>query len=312
MIYRDLGSQGPKVSAVGFGLWAAGSDLWGQVDEDQVMAAMVEAEGLGVNWFDTAERYSAGRSEELLGRALKGRRERSMIFTKVAGLDLDPRRIRQACEASLRRLRTDWIDLYQIHWYDPDQELERCWEAMANLVEAQLVRYLGVSNFEVAQIETCEAIRHVDSVQPQYSMLWRQPEEELLEYCDRAGTGVIGYGPLAYGLLTGKYGRGAKFGADDWRSGELGAGFYDSFFAPDKFSGHLDVVEQLQPIARQAGVTMAQLAIAWVLRRREVSGAICGVKTVGQAAENAQAGSLELSAWWDQVDQILNPAGQGA
>jgi aryl-alcohol dehydrogenase-like predicted oxidoreductase len=229
MIHRTLGGHGREVSVIGYGSWEAGGDQWGRpIPDDQVIAAMHVAFQEGINWVDTAEIYGAGRSEELVGRAI-GDRD-AMVFTKVApaprGSGFEPPDLRRAIQASLGRLRRDVIDVYQLHWPDPEIPVEGTWEGMARLVDDGLARMIGVSNFTENLIERCERIRHVDSLQPQLSMLW-QERRPLLPFCACNGTGVIAYGPLAYGLLTGAITAETTFSDDDWRSGKRGLRAYE-------------------------------------------------------------------------------------
>lgn len=300
MRYRTLGSAGPPISVVGFGTWAAGGLHWGEVHDDEVTKALARAADLGVTFFDTADAYGWGHAEELIAKALGSRRDEIFIGTKVGirrrGFSLDPAYIPKACEASLRRLATDRIDLYQIHWPgDPKTPLEDSWEAMCALQDAGKVRFLGVSNFEAAEIETCEKIRHVDSLQPHYSMLFREAEADLVPRCRNRGTGVISYGSLAYGLLTGKFDERTRFPRSDWRSGSMGFEYYDQLFAPRVFKRHLARVRMLADLAAEKRVTVAQLALAWLLRDEVVTAAICGAKRPAQIEETAAAADMLLS-----------------
>ena len=312
MRYRPLGKGGPPISVVGFGTWAGGGGMWGPTDDDEIIAAMQRALGLGVTWFDTADAYGWGHAEELVADAFDGRRDEVFIATKVGitrrGVSLTPDHIRKACDASLLRLRTDRIDLYQIHWPgDRDTPLEETWDAMAALQDQGKVRFLGVSNFKVKHLERCEPIRHVDSIQPHYSMLVRDPEAEQLGWCRDNGTGVVSYGSLAYGILTGKFTSEATFPKDDWRSGELGIGYYDHLFAPKAFRRHLRTVDQLREIADGLDITVAQLAVAWLLRDDVVTSAICGAKRASQIEETVRAGDAELDkATVQAVEKVLS------
>jgi aryl-alcohol dehydrogenase-like predicted oxidoreductase len=299
-----LGSEGPELSVIGFGAWEAGGSGWGAPRPEQdVLGAMDAAFGAGMTWVDTAELYGGGRSEELVGRAVRGRDDVA-VFTKVApnGSGVDARGVRRGAEGSLRRLRRDVIDLYQVHWPDPRVALEETWEAMAELVEDQLVRHVGVSNFDRHQIERCEAIRHVDAVQPHFSLLHRDGRQELFPFCQANGTGVLCYGALAFGLLTGAVTAETRFGPDDWRSGTQGVGYYDELFVPDALERNLEVVARLRPVADRLGVTLAQLALAWVLHQEGVTGAIAGSRSPGHVAENAAAGDVELAP--DDLEEI--------
>jgi len=252
----------------------------------------------GINWVDTAEIYGNGRSEDLIGQAIQGRDE-VMVFTKVAssprGSGYAPSSIRRAAGASLRRLRRDVIDLYQLHWADERvTPLEDSWSAMADLVDAGLARWIGVSNFTADLIQRCEAIRHVDSLQPHLSMLW-QERMALVDASRKNGTGVLAYGPLAFGLLTGSFTPKTRFPDDDWRSGKHGLRAYDQLFAPGRLDANLKVVDALKPVARRLGVSLAQLALAWVLHQPGITGVIAGSRSALHVRENALSFSVRLS-----------------
>src|SRR5262245_51960276 len=212
MRIRRLGSQGPDISVIGLGAWEAGGDAWGpNPDEADVVAAYHAAFDAGITWVDTAEVYGRGVSEGIVGKALDGRRDEIVLATKVApapeGHGFRPDEVRAACDASLGRLQTDAIDLYQLHW--PDETgipIEDTWGAMAGLVEAGKVRAIGASNFDRPMLEVCEAIRHVDALQQEFSMLVLD-DRELLTWCGEQGIGVVTYCPLGVGSLTGRYTR---------------------------------------------------------------------------------------------------------
>lgn len=301
---RRLGSAGPSISVIGFGAWEAGGGVWGtQRPEDEVVQAMRAGFDAGINWVDTAELYGGGRSEEVVAKAVRGRDDVS-VFTKVApvGSGVDAAGVRRGAEGSLRRLRRDVIDLYQVHWPDEDVALEETWEAMAGLVEDELARFVGLSNFDGSQIERCEAIRHVDSVQPHFSMLHRSGQDDLFPFCRANGSGVICYGPLGFGLLTGAITPDTRFGPDDWRSGRLGIGYYDELFAPGAFERNLEVVAALRPVAQRLGLTLAQLALGWVVHQDGVTGAIAGSRSPRHVVENAAAADVELGP--DDLEEI--------
>jgi aryl-alcohol dehydrogenase-like predicted oxidoreductase len=295
---------------IGYGGWEAGGDLWGaEPAEEEIIAAMWAAFDLGINWVDTAEVYGDGRSEEIVGQAIHGCPE-VMTFTKVAsaprGSGYAPHSIRRAAEASLRRLNRETIDLYQLHWPDEvDAPLEDAWGAMADLVSAGLVRWIGVSNFTSEMIERCERIRHVDSLQPHLSMLW-QERLPLLAFCSGNDTGVIAYGPLAFGLLTGAIRREMTFPDNDWRSGGHGLRAYDQLFAPGRFESNLEVVDSLRPITQRLDVSQAQLALAWLLHRDGLTGVIVGSRSPQHMRENAGASDVKLSTEsLAEIDSIL-------
>ena len=301
-----LGREGPSISVVGYGAWEAGGMAWGpNPPDDQTISSMKVAIESGINWIDTAEVYGGGRSEELVGRALEGTHD-VMVFTKVAprpaGSGFDSSGVRAAAEKSLGRLGREVIDLLQLHWPDRATPVEETWEAMSSLVEDGLVRHIGVSNFERELIERCERIRHVDSLQPPFSMLRREGRNDLFEFCAANGTGIICYGPLGYGLLTGAFSRETKFSEDDWRGGGHGIGAYETLFAPGKFEHSLDFVDALRPIAGRIGISLAQLALAWALHQKGVTGVIAGSRSAEHMRDNAGGGSVELSQ--DDLEEI--------
>ncbi len=307
---RRLGSQGPEISVIGFGAWEAGGMAWGpNPPDEQTLEAMRVAFDNGVTWVDTAEVYGGGRSEELVGQALEGRDD-VLVFTKVAprraGTGFDRDSIRKAAEKSLARLKRDVIDLYQLHWPSRDVRVEETWEAMAALVDDSLVRCIGVSNFGKRLIERCEKIRHVDSLQPHFSMLHQDGRKDLFPFCEENGIGTISYGPLGYGLLTGAFTKDTEFGKDDWRGGGHGMRAYKDMFAPGKFEANLDKVESLKPVADRIGITLAQLALAWVVQQRGATGAIAGSSSPEHVTENAGAGDVELEDKdLEEIDSIL-------
>jgi aryl-alcohol dehydrogenase-like predicted oxidoreductase len=300
------------------GTWAIGGSgwqyAWGPQDDADSIAAIQRALDLGVNWIDTAAAYGLGHSDEVVGRALAGRRERVIVATKC-GRPWNPgdtrifgrlkkQSVREELEASLRRLKTDRIDLYQVHWPDPPEDIEEAWEEIAGQVRAGKIRYAGVSNFSVEQLRRIQPIHPVASLQPPYSMLRRDVEKELLPYCAANGIGVVVYSPMQMGLLTGAFSRERVQGLppDDLRG-------RNPFFTEPQLSRNLELVEELKPIAARAGRSLAELAIAWVLRRPEVTAAIVGGRRPAQVEEPARAADWDLSP--DEVreiDRLLPPA----
>jgi aryl-alcohol dehydrogenase-like predicted oxidoreductase len=287
---------------------------WGpNPPDEQVIRAIRSGLDAGMSWIDTAEVYGNGRSEELVGVAVEGRRDEVVLATKIApeasGLRADE--VRMACEASLKRLNTDRIDLYQIHWPSQGVPLEETWAAMAALVDDGLVRAIGLSNFDREQIERCERIRHVDSLQPHFSLLHPQ-NRDLVAWCGEQGIGVVAYGPLGFGLLAGAVSAETKFDRKDWRSGRAGMGYYPELFAPGKLERSLTVVDGLRPIAQRLGITLSQLALAWVVHQPGATSAIAGSRNPEHVRENAAAGDIELDQ--QTVDEIeaLIPLGPAA
>ncbi len=309
---RRLGSVGPEISVIGFGAWEAGSGMWqsDRTDADAV-AAMRAALDAGVNWIDTAEVYGDGRSEELVAQAVEGRRDDVLIFTKVNPWrsGTRPEDVPKAIRESLTRLRTDHVDLYQVHWPADDvAPLEDTWGAMAQLVDEGMTRWIGVSNFGREQIERCEPIRHVDSTQNQFSLLVQRDRDALLPWLVENGTGYLGYGPLAFGLLTGAVTRDTVFDEQDWRSGTRDIGYYEEFFAPDVIGPHLEKVERLREIAARLAVPVASLALRAAVSTPGITGLIAGSQHVGHTVENARAADLELDAdTLAELDAIFRP-----
>jgi len=317
---RRLGSNGPELSVVGYGAWEAGGTNWGPNGSDEsVIAAMRAALEAGIDWIDTAEVYGDGESERLVGLAIAGRRDEVTLASKVApsdeGSGFLPDQVRAACQTSLSRLGTDHLDLYQLHW--PDETgvpLEDTWGAMNELQDAGKVRWIGVSNFSRELIERCEAIRHVDSLQPEFSMLNRE-HAELIAWCATNGTGVVGYGPLAFGLLTGAIGLDTRFPPGDWRApGDEPSEPEDpddvNLFAPDRLPAALEVVGAIAKVAERVGVSTAQLALAWNVAQPGVTSAIAGSRNPDHVRSNAAAGDVDLDEETRrELDALLAGAG---
>ncbi|MEW6060171.1 MAG: aldo/keto reductase [Actinomycetota bacterium] len=307
-----LGHAGPDLSVVGFGAWEAGMGReWGVAPpEDQIVQAIRTVLDTGINWIDTAEVYGDGRSEELVGRAIAGRRDEVLIATKVApepdGTGFRPDQIGKACRKSLQRLQTDRIDVYQLHW--PDEAgvpVEDTWGAMAALVDEGLVRFAGVSNFDRGMIERCEEVRRVDSLQQELSML-HLDDRELIRWCGEAGVGVLSYGPLAYGLLSGAIGSGTTFAPGDFRGTPDYWHPYDEMFKPGRIERSLAVAGAMRPIADRLGVTLAQLALAWNFHQPGVTAAIAGSRNPEHVRSNAAAGEVELDeATLTELEELL-------
>jgi len=270
----------------------------GPQDDKESIATILSALDLGINWIDTAPVYGLGRAEEVVGEALKSVQKKPIIATKL-GLVWDERRevsnvlkresVRREVEASLRRLAIDVIDLYQIHWPRPDEDIEEAWTAMAELVQEGKVRYIGVSNFSVAQMERLSGIHRIASLQPPYSMIIRDVEDEVLPFCGKNDIGVIPYSPMQRGLLTGKFTK-QRVAALDKRDHRL----RQPYFQEPQLSINLEFVDRLRPIAEKRKNTLAQLSIAWVMRRPEVTAAIVGARRPSQIEETAGAADWEL------------------
>ncbi|MGC8594588.1 MAG: aldo/keto reductase [Candidatus Kryptoniota bacterium] len=307
---KILGKNGPELSVIGFGAWAIGGPWeygWGPVDDESSKKAIRKALDLGINWIDTAAVYGLGHSEEVVAEAIKGKRHEVFVATKC-GLVWDDRKrvtrsikpesIRKEIEGSLRRLKTDHVDLYQIHWYDEVTPVEDAWEMMAKLQNEGKARYIGVSNFDVALLMKCQSIAPVQSLQPPYNLLKRDVEREILPYCLRNEIGVVAYSPMMSGLLSGKYDP-RKVAPDDWRR-------RDKMFQEPMLSKAMTLVERLKPIAVRHGKTVGQLSIAWVIANPAVTSAIVGARTAEQVQENVDAADMVLNeSELSEIDNIL-------
>ncbi|HNS22500.1 MAG TPA: aldo/keto reductase [Sedimentisphaerales bacterium] len=313
MQQRQLGKTDMRLTTVGLGTWAMGGPWqygWGPQDDDEAVASILEALDQGINWIDTAPAYGLGHSEELVGQALRRTKHKPYVATKCGILWNDKKEkvvhlkrdsIRRECHDSLRRLGVETIDLYQMHWPDPDPDIEDAWEEMARLAKEGKVRYLGVSNFSVQQMERVAKIHPIASLQPPYSMLHREVERELLGYCAQHGIGVVVYSPMQRGLLTGTFSRErlATLAPDDHRRRM-------PEFQDPQLGATLELVEGLKEIARRNGKTVSQLAVAWVLRRGEVTAAIVGARRPGQIAETATASDWNLGKRdVEEVEKLL-------
>lgn len=309
---RNLGNSDLKITSIGVGAWAMGGGQWafswGQQDDDASIAAIHTALDAGVNWIDTAAVYGLGHSEEVVGRAIKGRSQRPYIFTKCSrvwnekgeiGYSLNPASLRNELESSLRRLQVDVIDLYQIHWPQPDPEIEEAWRTLADMKKEGKVRHIGVSNFNVEQMKRAEAIAPITSLQPNYNIVTREIERAILPYCRERNIGVIVYAPMKSGLLTGKMTREriASLPPDDFRPRTI------SFQEP-LLSRNLGLVEVLRSIGNRHGRMPGEIAIAWTLRDPVVTGAIVGMRSADQAKQIVRSAEFRLSQ--DEILEIEN------
>ena len=303
MTTRPLGNSDLSITAIGIGAWAMGGAgyrfAWGpQRDEDSIASIHLGLD-LGINWIDTAAVYGLGHSEEVVARALHGMGQRPYVFTKGERVwneageiskCLNRQSIRQELENSLHRLQVEVIDLYQIHWPEPDEDIEEGWSTLVELQAEGKIRHIGVCNYNVPQLKRIQAIAPVTSLQPPYSLIRRGIEAEVLPYAEEQGIGVIAYSPMASGLLTGAMSleRAAQFPDSDWRSRS------DDFKSP-KIEQHLKLAEKLSEIGARHGQSAGEAAIAWTLRNPGITGAIVGVRTPDQVHGTIGALSFRLS-----------------
>ena len=307
MRYTRFGQTDLEVSRVCFGTWQGGGQ-WGSIEERDLEAAIRRALDLGINFFDTAQAYGFGAAERLLGKALepeiKNHRDEIVLATK-GGLrkeggrprDSSPEWLRQGLEDSLRFLGTDYIDLYQVHWPDHDTPFEETAGFLDEMVKEGKIRYVGVSNFDTTEMAEFERTRKIDGLQPPYHLFRRDIEEEILPYCVEHGIGVLVYGPLAHGLLSGKMSPDQEFSEGDWRS-------QSDLFQGENFRKNLETVEELEKFAQERGHTVAQLAVAWTLANPAVDVAIVGARRPDQIEGTAPAAEFDLSE--DDLREIEN------
>lgn len=307
---RRLGNSDLAITPIGIGAWAIGGGGWngsmGPQNDSDSIPAIHAALDHGLNWIDTAALYGLGHSEEMVARAIQGRTPKPYIFTKCErvwdkvgniGACLKAESVRRECEDSLRRLRIDVIDLYQIHWPEPDRDIEEGWTELARLREEGKVRYIGVSNFSVEQMKRAQAIAPITSLQPPYAVVRREIEQEILPFCLGQNIGVIVYSPMYAGLLTGAMTleRVTNFLAEDWRKNLPG-------FKEPALSRNLRVVEHLREIGKRHGRSPGEVAIAWTLNHPAVTGAIVGFRNRRQVAGIVGAGDFRLDP--NEIDEI--------
>lgn len=307
---NQLGNSDLQITPLGFGAWAVGGSgwqfAWGVQDDRDSIAAIHAAVDAGINWIDTAAIYGLGHSEEVVGRAVAELSRRPYIFTKCERLAredgsiygcLKAESIRKECEASLRRLKVDVIDLYQMHWPQPDEDIEEGWTEMARLKEQGKVRWIGVSNFNVEQMKRAQKIAQITSLQPSYSLLARDVEDAILPYAEENKIGVIVYSPMKNGLLSGAMTRerALNLPADDWRS-------RNPLFQEPLLSRNLELAELLRRIGQRHGRTAGEVAIAWTLNNTAVTGAIVGLRKAEQV--RGVIGALEFRLTKEEVAEI--------
>ena len=316
MEYRALGKSALHVSAVGFGCWEMAGEVYGHIDQDEVIRAVHRALDLGVTLFDTSPGYGSGRSEETLGRALRGHRTEAVITTKCGqywspehGWYRDSSRatIFRSIDDSLRRLQTEYVDLLLIHWPDTTHSFAEAMGALNDVVRAGKARYVGVSNFRSDQLRACAALAPLVVNQVGYNLFDRRWEREMFPTARSLGIGIMAYGPLAHGLLTGTFSAETVFEPSDWRA--LGDVFGQPLFRPDNFAQNLRVVEQLKELARTIGTTLPRLALAWVLRHPQVGSALCGTRRPEELEENVAALDVHLSeVILQEIEAIMSGA----
>lgn len=287
MEYRRLGRSDLEVSVISLGCWPFSGGEWGDVSDDESIATVHWCLDNGINLLDTAEAYGRGSSEEVVGRALKGRRDKAIIATKVSH-DYTAEGVQKAAEGSLRRLQTDYIDLYQIHGPSPKVPFSETMEAMVKLQQQGKIRWIGVSNFDVPQMREALQAARFDSLQPPYSLLWRHIEDEILPFCIENEIGVIAYSPLVQGLLTGKFTKESSIPESDVRSRCV-------LFKGEAFERSLEVVDALRKIANRHGKTIGQAALNWLIAQPGMTSAIVGAKRPAQMQENAGAAGWRLT-----------------
>ena len=312
---RPLGSTGLEITRLGVGAWAIGGVGWrfgwGPQDDNESIAAINRAVQRGFNWIDTAPSYGWGHSEEIVGRAIEGLRPRPYVFTKAGAVEgagqavvfrQDRHSIRREAEASLVRLGVDAIDLYQVHWPIPDEDIEEGWAALSELKDEGLVRHIGVSNFSVEQMRRISSIAPIETIQPEYSLIERTAEDDVLPYARTHGMGIVVYSPMASGLLAGKLTRSRieALPADDWRTR------HERFRDP-QLALHLEMADRVRTVAERLTVAPGVVAIAWTLRNPAVDGGIVGLRRSDQVDELEDAASLELSG-----EDLAVLAGQSA
>ncbi len=306
MEYRPFGQTGMQVSAIGVGCWEIGGG-YGSIEETQFIQAVHRALDLGINCFDTAEGYGFGASERSLAKALGNRRKEALVVTKF-GIgykeapnfrDSSRQRVMASIEKSLQNLNTDYVDVYMVHWPDVNTPFEETMRALDDLVQQGKVRAVGISNFRLSQIETSMRTRRVDVAQYCWNLFDRRMQKEIYPYCRDHNIGVMAYGSLAYGLLTGTFTEDIDFGTDDWRArrGRMGGiNLFQHLFGPDYFPRNLRVVEELKVIAARYGKSLPQFALRWTTSNPVISTALVGCRNVAEVEDNVGALGWSLTA----------------
>lgn len=317
MKYRHFGNTELEVSAITFGGWPMGGSQYGPTNDDATIQAVHEAIDHGITCFDTAAAYGLGHSEKLMGQAIQNKRQEIIVVTK-GGLTWDPDKRRlfrdsseqaiiEGCDGSLKRLNTDYIDLYLIHWPDPTTPFEETMKALDNLKTAGKIRHIGVSNFMPSMMADC--LKHIDLTTNQvgYSLFERRIERDVKEFCEKSGVGIMAYGSLAHGLLSENMNLQTEFVNWDWRSTKNVFGM--PFFKPDYFEKNINTVEALNALAQQYNVTVQNLAISWLLSNRIVTTALIGFRTSSEVKRSMSAMNFELDTELiEKVDKLSNDA----
>jgi aryl-alcohol dehydrogenase-like predicted oxidoreductase len=316
MELREFGRTGVSVSPVTLGSWPMSGDRYGAIDDSEAVRTIRTALDCGITSFDTAPAYGGGHAEETLGAALEGRRDEAIITTKCGiaprqgqpGRNASRESILREIEDSLRRLRTDHVDVYLVHWPDPNTELDETMEALEEIVRAGKTRLVGVSNFDVELLEQCRKVRPVDVLQVGYNLFDRRMEREVFPYCQAHQIGVMAYGSLAYGMLTGGFTPDTKFDDNDWRAG--GVAFGQPILRGENFVKNVSLVDRLKrEVAEPKGVTVAQLALAWVVRNPVITTAMVGARVPSEIEENVGAADIVLSdAEVAKIESIMSEA----
>lgn len=305
MEYRQLGVDGPLVSVIGFGTWPLGGRGYGPVDDAEAARAVARVLELGVTLFDTAPAYGNGYAEEFLGRVLAGQRNRVILVTKgglrldsgghIVARDSSPATLLTGLEESLRRLRTDYVDLFLIHWPDRQTPWTEAMDGLNRILGSGKARFVGLSNFRAGELEHCRRYAPVVANQVAYNLFDRRWEQECFTTARALGIGIMAYSPLAHGLLSGRYTADHRFAPNDWRARGRNLSSPD-LFVTGNFQQNLAVVERLRPLAEQRGLTIAQLALAWVLRDSLVATALTSPRRVDQVEESTGAAGVQLTA----------------
>ena len=299
---RSLGTTDIQITPILMGTWQAGKKMWAGIDDEESIKAIQAAVEAGITTIDTAEVYGEGHSEQIVAQAVGKIRDRLVYASKVFANHLKYDEVIEACDRSLTNLKTDYLDLYQIHWPsgsfgNEEVPIEETMQALNKLKEDDKIRAIGVSNFNRAQLEEASQYGRIDSLQPPYSLFWRKIEQDAVPYCVEHNISVLAYSSMAQGLLTGKFKPGHEFAKEDHRSANV-------LFQGENFERAQNALEQLKPIAEKHNCTLAQLSLAWLIAQPQTN-AIAGARTAEQAKDNAKAASVDLSSEeLQEIDRI--------